>query len=113
MAPPSGWHGSRTAHHADDSKQYFRLIHPFHPWRGRRFEFVDCRQCWGEWRVFYYNENEQVAYFPATWTDAGQTDPFLVLCGGRAVSRFEDLLRLVKLIEDLKQSAVKEIRPSV
>jgi hypothetical protein len=53
-----------------------------------------------------------MAYFPATWTDAGQTDPFVVLSGGRAVSRFEDLLRLVKLIEDLKQSAVKEIRPN-
>ena len=74
---------------------------------------MDCRQCWGEWRVYYYNENEQLAYFPATWTDAGQTDPFVAVAEGRAVSRFEDLLRLVKLIEDLKQSAVKEIRPSV
>ena len=63
--------------------------------------------------MFYYNDNEQLAYFPASWTDAGQTDPFVVLSAGRAVSRFEDLLRLVKLIEDLKQSAVKEIRPSV
>jgi hypothetical protein len=27
--------------------------------------------------------------------------------------RFEDLLRLVKLIEDLKGSTVKEIRPNV
>jgi Family of unknown function (DUF5372) len=89
------------------------VTHPFHPWRGRKFELVDCRQCWGEWRVFYYNDNDQVAYFPASWTDAGQTDPFIVLSGGRAVSRFEDLLRLVKLIEDLKQSAVKEIRPNV
>ena len=74
---------------------------------------MDCRQCWGEWRVYYYNENEQLAYFPATWTDAGQTDPFVAVAEGRAVSRFEDLLRLDKLIEDLKQNAVKEIRPKM
>ena len=89
------------------------MTHPFHPWHGQQFEFVDCRRCWGEWRVFYYTENGQMAYFPSAWTDAGQADPFVVLCRGRAVVRFEDLLRLVKLIEDLKQRIVKEIRPNV
>jgi hypothetical protein len=54
-----------------------------------------------------------MAYLPSAWTDAGQTDPFVVLARGRAVVRFEDLLRLVKLIEDLKQRSVKEIRPNV
>jgi Family of unknown function (DUF5372) len=109
----SPWHGSRTTPHAEDSKKYFRVTHPFHPWYGQRFEFVDCRRCWGEWRVFYYTENGQMAYFPSAWTDAGQADPFVVLSRGRAVVRFEDLLRLVKLIEDLKQRIVKEIRPNV
>ena len=107
------WHGSRTAPHVEDSKQYFRVTHPFHPWHGQRFEFVDCRRCWGEWRVFYYTENGQMAYFPSAWTDAGQADPFVVLSRGRAVVRFEDLLRLVKLIADLKQRIVKENRPNV
>ena len=45
----------------------------------------------------------QVAYFPSAWTDVAQADPFVALSGGRA-SRFEDLLRLVKLIEDLKRA---------
>jgi hypothetical protein len=36
-----------------------------------------------------------------------------VLSRGRAVVRFEDLLRLVKVIEDLKQRIVKEIRPNM
>jgi hypothetical protein len=52
-----------------------------------------------------------MAYFPSVWTDAGQADAFVVLSGGRAVVRFEDLLGLVKLIEDLKERAVKEIKP--
>ena len=89
------------------------MTHPFHPWFGRKLEFVDCRLCWGEWRVFYYTEDGQVAYFPSAWTDAGQADPFVVLSAGRAVSRCEDLLRLVKLVEDLKASTVKEIKPNV
>jgi len=37
----------------------------------------------------------------------------VVLSAGRAVARFEDLLRLVELIRDLKAGAVKEIRPDV
>src|SRR5205823_6614328 len=99
--------------HAEDAEQYFRVTHPFHPWRGRRFEFVDCRRCWGQWRVFYYTEDGQSAFFPASWTDAGQADPFVVLSRGRAFARFGDLLRLVDLIEDLKASVVNEIRPDV
>ena len=63
--------------------------------------------------MFYYTENGQMAYFPSAWTDAGQADPFVVLSRGRAVVRFEDLLRLVKVIEDLKQRIVKEIRPNM
>ena len=63
--------------------------------------------------MFYYTEDGQMAYFPSAWTDAGQADPFVVLSGRRAVVRFEDLLRLVELIKDLKQRTVKEIRPNV
>jgi hypothetical protein len=63
--------------------------------------------------VFYYTADGQVAYFPAAWTDAGQVDPFVVLSGGRAVGRFEDLLRLAQLIQDRKGGTVKEIKPNV
>jgi hypothetical protein len=74
---------------------------------------VDCRQCWGEWRVFYYTQQGQLAYLPAAWTDAGPVDPFVVLSAGRAVARVEDLLRLTKLMEDLRAEGVKEIEPGV
>jgi hypothetical protein len=58
--------------------------------------------------VFYYGENGQMAYFPRAWTDAGPVDPFVVLSRGRAVVRLEDLLGLVKLIEDLEGKRCKE-----
>jgi hypothetical protein len=39
--------------------------------------------------------------------DAGQVDPFVVHSRERALARFEDLLRLVDLIEDLKAKRCK------
>jgi hypothetical protein len=44
---------------------------------------------------FYYTEDDQSAFFPASWTDAGKADPFVALSRGRAFARFEGLLRLV------------------
>lgn len=61
--------------------------------------------------MFYYVSDMELAYFPASWTDVGEPDPFVVLSAGRAMARVEDLLRLGDLVTDLKRKAVKEIRP--
>jgi len=55
----------------------------------------------------------ELAYFPASWTDVGQPDPFVVLSEGRSMARVEDLLRLVDLVRDLQGKTVKEITPHV
>ena len=89
------------------------MTHPFHPWFGREFDFVDCRLCWNEWRVFYYTADMELAYFPASWTDVGEADPFVALSAGRAMSRVEDLLRLTELVKDLTRQSVKETKPHV
>ena len=89
------------------------MTHPFHPWRGREFELVDCRRCWDEWRVLYYTADMDLAYFPASWTDVGEADPFVEVSQGRAMGRAQDLLRLVQLVEDLKREAVNEIKPQM
>jgi len=74
---------------------------------------VDCRQCWGQWRVFYYTEDRQLAYFPADWTDVGEADAFVILSRGRAVARVEDMLRLATLVRQLQAEGVKENTPDV
>ena len=89
------------------------MTHPFHPWLGREFDFIDCRLCWNEWRVFYYTEDMELAYFPASWTDVGEPDPFVALSAGRAMARVEDLLRLTELVKDLTRQPVKETKPHV
>jgi len=74
---------------------------------------VDCRQCWGQWRVFYYTDDRQLAYFPADWTDVGEADAFVILSRGRAVARVEDMLRLATLVRQLQAEGVKENKPDV
>jgi hypothetical protein len=54
-----------------------------------------------------------LAYFPANWTDVAEADPFVVLSGGQAIARIEDLLRLAGLIADFNAGDVKEIKPNV
>ena len=46
-------------------------------WRGRRFELIDLRPRWGQWRLYYIAAEGQVAYLPAAWTDTGPRDPFV------------------------------------
>jgi Family of unknown function (DUF5372) len=87
----------RTAPNANQSKQCFTITHPFHPWRGQRFDLVDCQRRWGQWRVYYFAQDGQLAYLPAAWTDVGPKDPFVEQAQGRAVARVEDLLELVKM----------------
>ena len=48
---------------------------PFHPLYGQDFEFVACRQNWGEDRVHLHDENGQLFSLPAGWTDVAAADP--------------------------------------
>jgi hypothetical protein len=89
----------RTAPHSDKAKQFCTIIHPFHPWRGRRFELIDLQRRWGQWRVYYLAEGGHTAYLPASWTDIGPRDPFVEQAHGRAITRVEDLLELVKIAQ--------------
>ncbi len=86
------------------------MTHPFHPLRGQRFEFVDCRSCWGQQRVYYYAGSRQLAYIPAAWTDLAEPDPFVIASQGRAIASADDLLRLADLVRGL---TAKEITPKV
>ncbi len=98
-----------TAPCGTQPKEYFTIIHPFHPWRGRELELIECQRQWGVWRVCYLTEQGHRAYFPASWTDVGPRDPFVEQARGRAVARVGDLLELTRLIE----SSVKRITPTM
>ena len=92
------------------------MAHPFHPLYGRDFEFVACRQNWGEDRVHLHDENGQLFSLPAAWTDVVAADPFVVIAAGRCPFTTAGLLALADLIGRLRArrdgaEGVKKIMP--
>ena len=92
------------------------MTHPFHPLSGRDFEFVACRQNWGEDRVHLHDENGQLFSLPAGWTDVVAADPFVVIAAGRCAFTVSGLLALADLVDRLRAqpdgaAGVKKIMP--
>jgi Family of unknown function (DUF5372) len=92
------------------------VTHPFHPLYGRDFEFVACRQNWGEDRVHLHDENGQLFSLPAAWTDVAAADPFTVIAAGRCPFTTAGLLALADLVDRLcaqqdGAEGVKKIMP--
>jgi Family of unknown function (DUF5372) len=92
------------------------VTHPFHPLCGRDFEFVACRQNWGEDRVHLHDENGQLFSLPAAWTDAVAADPFVVVAAGRCPFTTDGLLAVAGLIDRFRarrdaDRTVKTITP--
>ena len=59
------------------------------------------KSAWGEDRVYFYNEQQQLLAWPASWTDVIPADPFVTVAGGRAPFRADDLLELAELLRHL------------
>ncbi len=100
MASPRGiWTEASTTPILDIQESTFTVIHPFHPLYKQKFPLVNYTFCWGEYRVYFYDFNDQLCSLPAVWTNIGPTDVFVELSAGRSPFRVEDLLNLVTLLE--------------
>ena len=62
--PRTDWREQSIAPPASGEAQTFRVTHPFHPLHGRTFPLVDCRQTWGEDRVYFHDDSGQLARLP-------------------------------------------------
>ena len=82
-------------------KKTFRVTHPFHPLFGKKYELVTIRHNWGEDRVYYYDEQNQLKSLLLSWTSAQSPDPFVVISAGRSPFRIEDLLKLISLVRNI------------
>jgi Family of unknown function (DUF5372) len=78
------------------------VTHRFHPLAGRDFEFVACRQNWGEDRVHLHDENGELFSLPAGWTDVAPADPFVVIAAGRCPFTTDDLLAVADLVDQFR-----------
>ena len=92
------WRGQSIAPPPSGEAQTFRVTHPFHPLHGRTFPLVDCRQTWGEDRVYFHDDSGHLARLPLQWTDVVPDDPTVVVGAGRAHFRYHDLCRLADLL---------------
>ncbi len=90
---------------ASGEAQTFRVTHPFHPRRGQTLQLVDCRQTWGEDRVYFHDDAGQLARLPLQWTDVVPDDPTVVVGAGRAHFRYDDLCRLADLLVGLQAAS--------
>ena len=84
------------------------MTHPFHPLFGQEFAFITTRLTWGRWRVQYYDVAGVVRSLPASWTDAGVTDPFVVRAAGRSILHVDDLIALTELVAGMNAGATRD-----
>jgi hypothetical protein len=90
-----------TASHQNFNNKTFRIIHPYHPYRNIEFEIDSIRRSVYEYRVLFFNAKGRRSSVPLDWTNIGTVDPFVAVSAGRALFRVEDLLGLVRLIEEI------------
>ena len=79
-----------------------RILHPFHPLCGRRFELVSVRHNWGDERVDYRDGTGHVVSIPAAWTDLAAPDPVVTMSAGRSPFRLQDLVTLAHLLQSVR-----------
>ena len=96
------WRRLSTTPHGDLADINFEITHPHHPLRGQKFKLVTYRHNWGENRVYFHDAEGKLNSIPAHWTTVVAEDPFVTVAGGRCFFRFEDLLKLVDLVKNLR-----------
>jgi hypothetical protein len=57
------------------------------------------RTSWGREWVDFHDATGRLSAIPIDWTDRAAPDPFVVVAAGRCHLRFDDLLRLVDMVE--------------
>jgi hypothetical protein len=68
---------------------------------GQNFELVESRSNWGENRVYFSDRQGAVRSISTSYTDVA-VDPFVEIAAGRSHFRFDDLLQLAALLEQLR-----------
>jgi hypothetical protein len=96
------WCKSPTTPIRDVKDEVFQITHPYHPLLWRIFDLVNYTICWGEARVFFYDDAGRLCSMPATWTSINPVDPFVEVSGGRSPFRVTDLLELSRMIGEVK-----------
>jgi hypothetical protein len=77
------------------------VTNPFHPLYGSELEVIVCRLNWGEERVYFRDDAGELQSIVARCTDVAGIDVFVEVAAGRSHFRYEDLVRLADLVEEV------------
>ncbi len=91
---------TRKAEHSDTGA-FFQVTHPFHPLHGETLERASGPPQESHRFVFFHTADGRLGWMPLKFTDLVAPDPFVVVSGGRAYLRLEDLLELSSAIGSL------------
>jgi len=69
---------------------------------GQEFELIIRRNNWGENRVYFNGDDNQLMSLPTNYTNVYEPDPFVILSAGRSHFKVADLMELVRLIQERK-----------
>jgi Family of unknown function (DUF5372) len=70
---------------------------------------VAYKSAWGEDRVYFHNESQELTALPARWTNVVEADPVVAVAAGRAPFRANDLLEVVQLIRALSAKGIRNV----
>ena len=92
----------QTAANDNQTVQGFKIIHPFHPLYEKEFDILNFVYVCHEHKIFFHDEQENVASIPVAWTNFLPEDPFVAVSAGRSFFRIDDLIQLFQKIQTLK-----------
>ena len=98
----------KNAPYVSTLKKKFKVIHPFHPQYGIKFDLVNYRNSWKSQYVEYIGSDGILCSIPLSYTDAAGIDPFIEISKGRSFFHIKSLLRLCELASDLLEKEYKE-----
>ena len=78
------------------------MTHQFNPLYGKEYKMIERKKIWGEDRIQYINENNEMCLIPTSWTDVAEPDLFITVSEGRSSFRFDDLQELSKILKTEK-----------
>jgi hypothetical protein len=96
------WSKQSTTHDINDSLQFFRITHPFHPYTGKQFQIVAWQRNWSEDRVYFKDDKQRLKSVPTGWTDLVVDDPVVFLSDGCSHFKVSDLLELAELMRGMR-----------
>lgn len=94
---------SRTAQTDNSPLGWAEVVHPFHPFRGQRFEVLKTRRVSGVETLIVRHPERGTCTLAREWTDWSEPSPYRVLGVSEPSFDFDSLLQLALFVNQLDE----------